>query len=217
MARDPQDERRRHYRLRYPEAERPTARINDSDYLVVDISEGGVRVLLAGGRALPRDQRFAGTVLFPDGEVLMPSLSSCERLQGFPPGWTTIDGEYDDKNPEWRMVGNAVSIPVARWVAERLRTPGDVLDFETHALENGERWPVAAWNVTGNRTGVEASDRPISQTTPSISDFRDLSWSRLSDRALNGFINRAKEGGLWAPIGFLDALESADRKVRVAA
>ncbi len=70
MARDSQDERRRHYRLRYPEAERPTARINDLDYPVVDISEGGSRLLLAGGRGLRRGQQFAGTVLFPDGETV---------------------------------------------------------------------------------------------------------------------------------------------------
>ncbi len=41
MARDLQDDRRGHYRLRYPEAERPTVRINDLDYLVADLSEGG--------------------------------------------------------------------------------------------------------------------------------------------------------------------------------
>ncbi len=84
MARDSQDDRRGHYRLRYPEAERPTARINDLDYLVVDISEGGVRVLLAGGRGLRRDQRFAGTVLFPDGETVPIEgvvLRSTERHQ----------------------------------------------------------------------------------------------------------------------------------------
>ena len=70
MARGSQDDRRDHYRLGYPEAERPTVRINDVDYLVADLSEGGARILLAGGPGLPQDERFAGTVLFPDGEAV---------------------------------------------------------------------------------------------------------------------------------------------------
>ena len=44
-------------------------------------------------------------VLFPDGEVLMPSLRACEQLQGFPAGWTdsAINGEKNDAR--WRLVG----------------------------------------------------------------------------------------------------------------
>ena len=70
MARDLQDDRRGHYRLRYPEAERPTVRINDLDYLVADLSEEGARILLTGSPGLHQDERFAGAVLFPDGEAV---------------------------------------------------------------------------------------------------------------------------------------------------
>jgi DNA (cytosine-5)-methyltransferase 1 len=155
----------------------------------------------------------APAVLFPDGEVLTPSLKACERLQGFPPGWTAADEKPSGKrDPKWRMVGNAVSVPVARWVAERIKQPGTILDIESLPLREGQRWPDAAWNAGEGPVEVKASDKPTAVTTPSISEFRDLTWSRLSNRALNGFIRRAEEGGLRMPEGFLEALRKATRR-----
>lgn len=40
----------------------------------------------------------------------------CERLQGFPDGWT--DGQSD--SARYRMLGNAVAVPVVEWIARRL-------------------------------------------------------------------------------------------------
>jgi DNA (cytosine-5)-methyltransferase 1 len=155
----------------------------------------------------------APAVLFPDGEVLMPSLLACERLQGFEPGWTVVAAQRSaKKDPRWSMLGNAVSVPVARWVAERITSPGRVLDFKQASLENAKRWPDAAWNVGGGPVAVTATDKPIAVHPPSISEFRDASWTRLSDRALNGFIARAAHGGLKMPDGFLEALRRAIRK-----
>jgi DNA (cytosine-5)-methyltransferase 1 len=107
-------------------------------------------------------------------------------------------------------------VPVARWVAQRIKTPGKLLEFEQTPLENG-RWPDAAWNIGNGRIKVAAGDQPLSARRPSISLFRDSSWIRLSDRALDGFIKRAVEGSLRMPDGFLDALRSADRKNACAA
>lgn len=155
----------------------------------------------------------APAVLFTDGKVLMPSLTSCERLQGFEAGWTTVANDRNGvKRPEWRMVGNAVSIPVARWVAERIRMPGAVLDFKQVSVGERRRWPDAAWNVGQGRVGVLAGDKPISKMKLPISAFRDFTWNQLSDRALNGFIARAVDGGLRMPDGFLEALRNADRR-----
>jgi DNA (cytosine-5)-methyltransferase 1 len=159
----------------------------------------------------------APAVLFPDGEVLMPSLEACERLQGFTSGWTNIESHASlKKDPRWRMLGNAVSVPVARWVAERIKSPGTVLEFKQLSLTESRRWPDAAWNVEGHRVGVVASDKPIFVAPPSISEFRDPTWTRLSDRALNGFITRAAGGKLRVPEGFLDALRNAARKPPVS-
>jgi DNA (cytosine-5)-methyltransferase 1 len=67
----------------------------------------------------------------------------CERLQGFPDGWTCLCGkghlgssfcECAD-SPRYRQLGNAVTVPVAEWIARRIR----------HAEEavNQSRWQLS--------------------------------------------------------------------------
>jgi len=63
-------------------------------------------------------------VSYKDG-VRRPTPSESERLQGFPAGWT-IPGE-DYRAPargldseRYRATGNAVAVPVVRWIAERV-------------------------------------------------------------------------------------------------
>jgi DNA (cytosine-5)-methyltransferase 1 len=45
--------------------------------------------------------------------------TECERLQGFPDGWTAIAGAKDSHR--YRQMGNAVAVPVAAWVMARVR------------------------------------------------------------------------------------------------
>lgn len=42
-----------------------------------------------------------------------------ERLQGFPDNFTAVGGMADSHR--YRFMGNAVTVPVARWIAERIR------------------------------------------------------------------------------------------------
>ena len=52
----------------------------------------------------------------PVARKLMPI--ECERLQGFPDGWTDIPGASDaDRN---KALGNSMSVPVMRWIGEGL-------------------------------------------------------------------------------------------------
>lgn len=48
--------------------------------------------------------------------------TECERLQGFPDGWTAFG--HDDKpisdSARYRMLGNAVCVPTAEWIARRI-------------------------------------------------------------------------------------------------
>ncbi|MBB3952642.1 DNA cytosine methyltransferase [Aureimonas jatrophae] len=150
----------------------------------------------------------APAVLFPDGRVLVPGIDACERLQGFPAGWT--DANFPPKrSPRWRMVGNAVSVPAAAWVGERLASPGDILDLPSRPLQDGDRWPSAASGGSGTRRVVQISDRPVRRAAPSIVDFLDDGWWALSPRALRGFISRVNQGGLRVPDGFVGRLEAA--------
>lgn len=51
----------------------------------------------------------------------------CERLQGFPDGWT--EGESD--SARYRMLGNSVAVPVIEWIGKRMT----VVDQGTRRIE----------------------------------------------------------------------------------
>lgn len=49
----------------------------------------------------------------------------CERLQGFPDGWTQIPwrkkpAEECPDGPRYRALGNSMAVPVIRWIGERI-------------------------------------------------------------------------------------------------
>jgi DNA (cytosine-5)-methyltransferase 1 len=48
--------------------------------------------------------------------------TECERLQGFPDGWTAIryNGKPAADGPRYRALGNAMAVPVVRWILNRL-------------------------------------------------------------------------------------------------
>jgi DNA (cytosine-5)-methyltransferase 1 len=46
--------------------------------------------------------------------------TECERLQGFPDGWT--EGLSD--TARYRVLGNAVCVPVAEWIGRRILERG---------------------------------------------------------------------------------------------
>ncbi len=58
----------------------------------------------------------------------------CERLQGFPDGWTDVGGAAD--GPRYKALGNAVSVPVIEYLGLRIAavargTYGDVMSDKT--------------------------------------------------------------------------------------
>ena len=64
-------------------------------------------------------------VLLPNGRVVTPPISVVERLQGFGLGWTNSLMRNRMDRHRWRLVGNAVSVPVSRWIGTRLSEPGE--------------------------------------------------------------------------------------------
>ena len=64
-------------------------------------------------RANARNNATAGKVL--DSTVRRLTPTECERLQGFPDGWTA--GQADAHR--YRQMGNAVCVPVVEWIGRR--------------------------------------------------------------------------------------------------
>ena len=48
--------------------------------------------------------------------------TECERLQGFPDGWTDIEyrGKPASDGPRYKAIGNSWAVPCARWIGERI-------------------------------------------------------------------------------------------------
>lgn len=127
--------------------------------------------------------------------IATPHIRDAERLQGFPPDWTRPASELlGTDRPRWKLVGNAVSVPVAAWIGGRLANPGEVLIEAGEVPWTGGGWPDAAWGEArrGGRVirEVRASDRPLHMGLPSVSDFLREEPPALSSRATSGFLNR---------------------------
>ena len=61
----------------------------------------------------------SGSLLFGQrGFVRRLTPVECERLQGFPDGWTDVPGNSD--SGRYQQLGNAVAVPVAEWILRRL-------------------------------------------------------------------------------------------------
>lgn len=63
-------------------------------------------------------------VSYPDGRVRRLTPLECERIQGFPDGWTIPKMKIDDVDRldtlRYHALGNAVTVNVAQWLAERI-------------------------------------------------------------------------------------------------
>jgi DNA (cytosine-5)-methyltransferase 1 len=155
------------------------------------------------------------------GTIKTPEIRDAERLQGFDPDWTLPALSANPARPghRWKLVGNAVSVPVAEWVAGRLAAPG-AFDRKLNSglLPRGVAWPKAAWGHKGKVYAVECSMWPVRRPSPRISEFLAYPLKDLSLRAAQGFLSRALVGHLRFQDGFLDDVRShIDRLVRTPA
>ena len=61
-----------------------------------------------------------GTVgVFHRSAVRRLTPKECERLQGFPDGYTKISDKTAD-GPRYKALGNSMAVPVMRWIGERI-------------------------------------------------------------------------------------------------
>jgi DNA (cytosine-5)-methyltransferase 1 len=61
-------------------------------------------------------RRAKDTLAYEDAVVRRLTPLECERLQGFPDGWT--DSQSDSQR--YKQMGNAVAVPVVQWIINRL-------------------------------------------------------------------------------------------------
>ena len=67
----------------------------------------------------------SATMVASDYVVRRLTPTECERLQGFPDGWTRIawmgkPAEECPDGPRYRALGNSMAVPVMRWIGKRI-------------------------------------------------------------------------------------------------
>lgn len=66
----------------------------------------------------PRKVTLSGGTRVVQSVVRKLTPLECERLQGFPDGWTAVEGAKD--GVRYKQLGNAVTVNVAAWIAGRM-------------------------------------------------------------------------------------------------
>jgi DNA (cytosine-5)-methyltransferase 1 len=163
---------------------------------------------LKGGSALHIPSPPA--IWFPQRRLIaMPSIEDAERLQGFDAGWTstTDDSTRESRGQRWRMVGNAVSVQMAKWIASQISKSHASYDAsEVLPLPELGGWPSAAWSFARKRGSVDVSEWPISISRQHLAAFLEYQVTPLSKRATTGFLSRLKKSSLRYEQQFVDDL-----------
>lgn len=149
----------------------------------------------------------APAIWFPSGEIGIPDIRDAERLQGFSENWTKPAEKVVKSSHRWKLVGNAVTVPAAEWVAEAIMSAPQNIEFPTEKLQEAKRWPNAAYG--SKKTGrfeVKISSWPLEPKYVPLEKFLKYPVTPLSYRAVTGFLSRLESGSLRYPNEFYDAL-----------
>jgi DNA (cytosine-5)-methyltransferase 1 len=133
----------------------------------------------------------------PEDKFRTPSIEALEILQGYPAGWTAAASIRD----RWKLVGNAVAVPVAKWIAEGLR---DYDDLDTPHLDDYFRpipsWDWAAYSTSGGKVTGRVPHAPMGTSIAHRYTLKTLLEKRgsapLSRRATRGFTTRLQRSNL---------------------
>ncbi len=144
-------------------------------------------------------------IWMPDGNIVTPDIRDAERLQGFRADWTKPAERVDRASFRWKLVGNAVCVPVAKWIGEQLRRGVRSTAITPSGFVNGA-WPRAAALIDGNATVVDVSTWPVRRKQQPLEEFLNYEPKQLSLRATTGFEKRLSSSTLRAPDEFRSAL-----------
>lgn len=144
----------------------------------------------------------------PERQFVTPSIEDAEALQGFPRGWTSISTSDQRAGVRWKLVGNAVTVGVSRWLVTQMLSPSA---WKVPCTESSSfnRWPDAAYGARGKIWNMHASTWPERQPYQHLTDLLEPSTlAPLSPRAVAGFLERADRAKLNFNKDFLAALRN---------
>jgi DNA (cytosine-5)-methyltransferase 1 len=149
-------------------------------------------------------------IWFSDGRFATPDIRDAERLQGFPVNWTMPAEAVGRRSYRWTLVGNAVSVSVARWIGRRLLSrPTTKPKSCAVQLVKRALWPRAAFGGPGmGRFAVSIGAFPVGRVRRHLHEFLEFDPTPLSRRAANGFRRRLQQSSLSRPAAFDEALNA---------
>lgn len=139
------------------------------------------------------------------GVIGTPTIEDTERLQGFPAKWTA---SAKNERKRWRLIGNAVPVPLSEWISRNLMSEKSYDDSEDNTFTGIGSWPKAAWGGNGKINISSVSERPVNVPSLPLYEFLNRPLVPLSLRASSGFYKRARKSSLRFKAGFLDAMEA---------
>lgn len=146
-------------------------------------------------------------VLLPDRRIVRPTIGDAERLQGFDAGWTLPAEGVARRSARWSLVGNAVSVPVAQWIGQRLLKPGSYDPKRDDSFPMTGSAPRAARYDGRSRHAVHIGTDPLGQRPPALAKFLSPDVEALSLKAAAGFLNRTRRAKLRFDDEFILAVE----------
>lgn len=147
-------------------------------------------------------------IWLPDGRIVTPDIRDAERMQGFGAGWTEPALTVVRPGFRWKLVGNAVSVPVARWIGQALTQGPRNINVRVRTFSKEKKWPIAAFGGPGQKSlAAELSMWPTAVSRKPLSTFLEFEPKLLSHKATVGFVNRLRSGSLHFPIEFIEALD----------
>lgn len=145
-------------------------------------------------------------IAFPDGSVGSPDIRDAERLQGFPEEWTKPAEEIARPSARWKMVGNAVTVDVVAWIANKIKNPEAYDSSADKELKGAHKWPNAAWGGNGKRYMATSSMWPVERDEVSLTEYLNYPCKPLSFKAASGFERRLHAGTVRCPQFFSEAI-----------
>lgn len=150
-------------------------------------------------------------IWMPDGRIVTPDVRDAERLQGFVVDWTKPAERAGRASFRWKLVGNAVTVRVAKWVGDQLADPSAARQSVVPAapITVTKAWPRAAFgDGQRGRFAVDATTWPVAYKQTPVDQFLLYEPKELSHKATTGFERRLTSSTLRAPDAFRAALRS---------
>lgn len=125
-------------------------------------------------------------IVLPSQGIIRLDIRDSERLQGFPVNWTKPDADVDRPSARWRLVGNAVTVPIATWIGRRISHPTPYDATQDELLSGNAPWPKAAWNRGQGRHRSQSTAWPVRSPPTPLARFLQFPGQPLSIRATSG-------------------------------